>query len=41
MAVMLAGIVIMGLGVCLFRLSIMGNDPSTALAIAFSDCVGL
>ena len=41
MAVMLAGIVVMGLGICLFRLSIMGNDPSTALAIAFSDCVGL
>lgn len=41
LAVMLAGIVIMGLGVCLFRLSIMGNDPSTALAIAFSDRIGL
>ena len=41
MAVMLAGIVVMGLGICLFRLSIMGNDPSTALAIALSDRIRL
>ena len=35
------GILIMGLGVCLFKISLMGNDPSTALAIAVADRIGL
>ena len=33
-AVMVCGIVIMGIGVCLFRLSLMGNDPSSAMVMA-------
>ena len=32
--VMITGIVIMGIGVCLFRLSLMGNDPSSAMVMA-------
>ena len=39
--VMCFGILIMGLGVCLFKISLMGNDPSTALAIAVADRIGL
>ena len=37
LAVMILSIPVMGLGVALFRLSLMGNDPSTAFAIAVSD----
>lgn len=38
--VMSCGIVIMGLGVCLFRLSLMGNDPSSAMVMAIGSRVG-
>lgn len=38
---MLAGIGIMGIGVALFKLSLMGNDPSTALMIAIGDKLGI
>lgn len=39
--VMLAGIGIMGTGVALFKLSLMGNDPHTALMIAIGDRLGV
>lgn len=39
--VMLAGIGIMGIGVALFKLSLMGNDPHTALMIAIGDRLGV
>lgn len=39
--VMLAGIGIMGLGVALFKLSLMGNDPHTALMIAIGNQLGI
>lgn len=41
LAVMLLGILIMGVGVGLFKVSLMGNDPSTALAIAVGGQVGI
>lgn len=37
LAVLFAGIGIMGPGVALFKLSLMGNDPYTALMIAIGD----
>ncbi|MBO4913922.1 MAG: hypothetical protein J5449_01835 [Oscillospiraceae bacterium] len=40
-AVMLAGIAVMGVGVALFKLSLMGNDPSTAMVIAIGERVGV
>lgn len=40
LAVMSCGIVIMGLGVCLFRLSLMGNDPSSAMVMAIGSRTG-
>ncbi len=39
--VMLAGIGIMGIGVALFKLSLMGNDPHTALMIAIGNRLGV
>ena len=39
--VMAAGILIMGLGLILFKISLMGNDPSTAMAIAIADRIGI
>ena len=39
-AVMVCGIVIMGIGVCLFRLSLMGNDPSSAMVMAIGSRIG-
>ncbi len=39
--VMLAGIGIMGGGVALFKLSLMGNDPHTALMIAIGNRLGV
>lgn len=39
--VMICGIVIMGLGVCLFKLSLMGNDPSSAMVMAIGNRIGL
>lgn len=40
-AVMVVGIVIMGLGVCLFQLSLMGSDPHSAMVIAFGNRLNL
>lgn len=39
--VMCFAILIMGLGVCLFKLSLMGNDPSSAMAMAIGYKIGL
>lgn len=39
--VMSAGILIMSAGLVLFKLSLMGNDPSTALVIAMGAQVGI
>lgn len=39
--VMILGVVIIGLGVCLFRLSLMGNDPSSAFVLALGNRLGL
>ncbi|MBE6908958.1 MAG: hypothetical protein E7474_05050 [Ruminococcaceae bacterium] len=39
--VMTVGIVIMAAGIVLFKLSFMGNDPSTAMVIAIGDRVGV
>ena len=33
-AVMLAGIVLLAMGISLFKLSLMGNDPSSAMVMA-------
>ncbi len=41
MAMMLLGIVIMAFGVALFKLSLMGNDPATAMVIALGDRAGV
>ncbi len=41
LAVMLFGIVIMGIGVGLFKISLMGNDPSTALVIAIGERINI
>ncbi|MGN0423327.1 MAG: YitT family protein [Lachnospiraceae bacterium] len=38
---MLSGIIIMGLGVSLFKLSLMGNDPHSAMVMAIGDSIGL
>ena len=40
-AVMIFGIIIMALGIILFKLSLMGNDPSTAMVIAIGEKVGI
>lgn len=40
-AVMVSGIILMGIGVCLFRLSLMGNDPSSAMVMAIGNCISL
>ncbi len=39
--VMAAGIVLLSLGIALFKLSLMGNDPSSAMVMAVGDAVGL
>lgn len=39
--VMCGGNVIIGLGICLFKLSIMGNDPFTAFVLALAGRVGI
>ena len=38
---MCIGILIMGIGVGLFKLALLGNDPSTALVIAIGDRIGI
>lgn len=40
-AVMCLGIVILGLGICLFKLSLMGNDPCSAFTMSLGNRVGL
>ena len=40
-AVLCFGILIMGLGVALFKISLMGNDPSSAMAMAIADRLGV
>ncbi len=40
-AVMLLGIVLLSFGIALFKLSRMGNDPSTAQVIAIADRAGV
>lgn len=39
--VMCGGNLILGLGICLFKLSIMGNDPFTAFVLALSAKMGV
>ena len=38
---MCLGILVMGVGIGLFKVSLMGNDPSTALGIAVGDWMGI
>lgn len=40
-AVMCVGLIIMGLGIALFKISLMGNDPSTAMVMAIGDRIGI
>ena len=40
-AVMGLGILIMGMGVALFKLSLMGNDPNSAMVMAAADRIGM
>ena len=40
-AVMLAGIVLLAMGISLFKLSLMGNDPSSAMVMAIGDTIGV
>ena len=39
--IMITGIVLMGLGICLFKLSLMGNDPSSAMVMALGNILGI
>lgn len=39
--VMAVGIVILGLGISLFKLSALGNDPSSAMVMAIGDHIGV
>lgn len=39
--VMTCGIIIMGFGLALFKLTLMGNGPSTAMCLAISDVSGI
>ena len=39
--VMAVGIILLGLGISLFKLSLMGNDPSSAMVMALGDAAGL
>ncbi len=39
MAVMICGIVFIGLGICLFKLSLMGNDPHSAMVLSITNHV--
>lgn len=39
--VMSIGLIIMGLGIALFKISLMGNDPSTAMVMAIGDQIGI
>ena len=35
------GIVVMGLGISLFKISLMGNDPSSAMVMALGEKLGI
>ncbi|MDD3369930.1 MAG: hypothetical protein PHP50_13800 [Lachnospiraceae bacterium] len=39
--VMLIGIIILGLGIAMFKISLMGNDPSSAFVMAVGDRIGV
>lgn len=39
--VMVTGLLIMGLGIALFKISLMGNDPSTAMVMAIGDKINM
>ena len=39
--VMLIAILIMGIGISLFKVSVMGNDPSSAMVMAIADTVAI
>ena len=39
--VMLVGNVILGLGIAIFKLSGLGNDPFSGMAMALAECVGI
>lgn len=39
--VMVVGLLIMGLGIALFKISLMGNDPSTAMVMAIGDRINI
>lgn len=39
--VMMCGVIIMGIGISLFRLSLMGNDPHSSMVLALGDHLGL
>lgn len=38
---MVIGIIILGLGISLFKLSVLGNDPSSAMVMAIGDRIGV
>lgn len=39
--IMIFGIILMGMGICLFKLSLMGNDPSSAMVMAIGAVIGV
>ena len=39
--VMLIGNVILGLGIAIFKLSGLGNDPFSGMVMALAECVGI
>ncbi|MGN0400054.1 MAG: YitT family protein [Blautia sp.] len=41
MAVMTVGNIFLGLGIAIFKLSGLGNDPYSGMVMALSDCVGI
>lgn len=41
LVVMVVGIVLLGMGVGIFKLSAMGNDPSSAMVMALGDAIGM
>ena len=41
MTVMVVGNIFLGLGVAIFKLSGLGNDPNSGMVMALSDCAGI
>ena len=39
--VMLIGNIILGLGIAIFKLSGLGNDPFSGMVMALAECVGI